>query len=174
MTIPVAGNLGHIALRIDRAARTGGHVKAEKGSLHTAVRQAHEQIQRFAANRAGAHEGKAGLPLVRKEIQLRKAVKRRAILRNVHAVERTVQLIEAIERFPVAEKQADEGSVLLQPIRNGLILADAVKTQRLRRDELIFGAGVAKRQRRGLPGFQIELIQAFGGREQIRRVICHD
>ena len=62
----------------------------------------------------------------------------------------------------------------MQPIRNGLILADAVKTQHLRRDELEFGTGVAKRQRRGLPGFQIELIQAFGGREQIRRVICHD
>ena len=174
MPVPVAGNLGHIALQIDRAARSGGHVKTEKGSLRTAVGQAHEQIQRFAANRAAAHEGKASLPFAGKEIQPRKAVKRRAVLRNVHAVERTVQFIEAVERFPVTEKQRDEGGVLLQPIRNGLILADAVKTQHLRRDELEFGTGVAKRQRRGLPGFQIKLIQAFGDGEQICLAICHD
>ena len=90
MTVPVAGNLGHIALCIDRAARSGDHVKAVEGSLRTAVRQAHEQVQRFAADRAGANRGKAGLSYIRKEVQLRKAAKPRAVLRNVHAVERTV------------------------------------------------------------------------------------
>lgn len=44
MPIPVAGNLGHLTLRIDRAARSGDHVKAAEGSLRTAVRQTCEQI----------------------------------------------------------------------------------------------------------------------------------
>ena len=172
MPIPVAGNLGHLALPINRFAHPGGHIEAEKESPRIAVRQPHEQVQRFTANRAGAHKGKLRLPIVEKEVQLRKAVKHRAILRDVHTIQRTVQLIESIERVSFVKKQVDEGGVLLQPIRNGLVPGDAVEAQQLCGNALAFGAGIAKRQRRDLPGFQIELIQAFGGGEQIRRVIC--